>query len=76
MILFPEALRRFPVFSVLPLREASGWDEAKAFIPVALNPLLAFVEKNTHTHKKKNKNKKMNKQKSQLSRVGRLTGEL
>ena len=55
---FPEALRRFPVFSVLPLREASGWDEAKAFIPVALNPLLAFVEKNTHTHTKKTKTKK------------------
>lgn len=46
MILFPEALR-FPVFTVLPLREASGWGEAKAFIPVALNPLLAFVKRKT-----------------------------
>lgn len=45
MILFPEALRRFPVFTVLLLREASGWDEAKAFIPAAFNPLLAFVKK-------------------------------
>ena len=62
MILFPEALRRFPVFTVLLLREASGWDEAKAFIPAALNPLLAFVKK---------------KKKTEISnRIRRLTGEL
>ena len=62
MILFPEALRRFPLFTVLLLREASGWDEAKAFIPAAFNPLLAFVKK---------------KKKTEISnRIRRLTGEL